>query len=351
MVSGLDRRHLPDPDALRARERMAAREPAVDPRVAGLLALQSGAGNAAVQRLLADRRGLARYRAPTSSYDVGRGPGGAAPFTLVASDPTVMPRTTPGAPGEGVGFAATTPAKPPILLSDDASVAINSQAGEPKEFYADPAVLQNANAGLQNAGSPIRLTPAGNTITPNGAAQSLEMVRPRLEGAAPPGANEFVNLTTAVCRDVAGKILGGQPSYAQIGTERAQVSSADSDIISGTQELAEALATGHPTTAEAKTALETSRTAVKPTPGKDYGTALGRGSGVGGVEADARRLALNQFAKARIGQAYMTQTIGNPATEPPEKDFSTGNVQAFIWGYHFGAVVAESLDGVDQITL
>ena len=86
----------------------------------------------------------------------------------------------------------------------------------------------------------------------------------------------------------------------------------------------------------------------QPAAGKQYGLA----QGAGGTDENAARLGVNQGAKARIGEGYVTQSISNPVGEREKADFSKGGAERpMIWGYHFSAVVAQSHDGADQIAL
>ena len=162
------RRHPASPEELTGSGLVCAEAPPApaDASLAGVLALQRTAGNAAVAQM------LARYSAPTSAYSFGAADANArTPFTLDEEHASVMPRTTPGAPGVGVGFAAHTPAKPPILVSDDGSMAINSQAGEPREFYAAQDVIDKSNREARR--------PARRSGSARAATGSRQPDRPR----------------------------------------------------------------------------------------------------------------------------------------------------------------------------
>jgi outer membrane protein OmpA-like peptidoglycan-associated protein len=321
----------------------AARTDLADLSPAGLLALQRAAGNRAVGQM------LARYSQPTTAYSFGApDPNARTPFTLAEDHPSVMPRTTPGAPGMGAGFAATTPAKPPILVSDDGTMAINSQAGEPREFYATQDVITHSNTELAKVGAPVKLGTGGNRITPTGSAESLEMVTPHKTTGPAPAQNEFIGLVTSACRDIAAHVMGGQPQYMKVGGSRMRgITAGDPVVVTGTHELAESMAQGE-TAAQGRKAVEQAGSAANaPRVGKEYGTKLGAGQ----LDAQAQALGVNQFAEAEIGEAYMTQRIENLG-ETLAKDYSQGGAQhAFTWGYHFAAVVAKSRRGDDSVTL
>src|SRR5690242_17145772 len=60
--------------------------------------------------------------------------------------------------------------------------------------------------------------------------------------------------------------------------------------------------------------------------------------------------ATRRWSAARIGQAYVTQSIADQVNS--KIDYGAGGKKRqFAWGYHFGAVVAQSTDGADQVTM
>jgi outer membrane protein OmpA-like peptidoglycan-associated protein len=249
-------------------------------------------------------------------------------------------------PGKGIGFAGTTPAHPPLHVANDDSLAINAQPGEPKEFYARADVVTNANRQLQAVNSPIELDPAGSPLTLTGVPIPLQQVQPRLRGKDPPQAGRFAELVADICRDVAKQIIGGRISHARLDDRLVPINASNPQVVSGTHELAQALSAGGVVSKD--TAATAMQRGDEPASGKAYGEA----SQAGTTAASAAALGLNEHARARIGEAYVTQTIANPEGHSERKDFSRGGMEhATVWGYHFGAVVAESLDGDDQITL
>jgi flagellar motor protein MotB len=322
-----------------------------------LLAIAHAAGNRAATRAVLSRGTprprpapsgvVMRYTEPTTEYELGRGDGAGTPFTLNADEVTVMPRTSPDAPGLGIGAEVTRPDKPPLLVSDDGTMAINSQKGEPREFYATQAVIDASNARLLLAGSPVELVKGGNTITVAGFPTPLEMVRPALRDGPPPDTDQFISLKTTICRDVAKNVMGRAMTYAKLGGRRIRGPMASGPtVVTGTHEVAEAMTEGK-SAAEAGEGLASGTEAGRPLVGKQYGTALGEGD----LDAKAREYGVNQYAKADIGEAYTTQRIENEG-EALGIDYAQGGERhEFTWGYHFAAVVAQSAEGKDQITL
>lgn len=295
---------------------------------------------------------IMRWVGPNSDYEIGHPVDARDAFTLNEDHVSVMPRTTGGAPGLGAGWATATPGKPPLKIADDGSMAINSQAGEPREFYALPAVLDNSNAMLETAGSPVRLARAGNTITLDGAGAAMEQVMPRKADGVLPGAGQFVSLTTTTCRDVASYIMGnGGYNFVKLGGDRVSgINTGDPTVIGGSHGIAKSMVEDQPVEHTKQKAGE-GRDSEGQQVGRNYGRMLGRGE----LNDQSEALGVNRFAKANIGEAYTTQRIENDPTHSLRTDFSQdehgGTTHDFTWGYHFAAVVAESGDRADQITL
>jgi outer membrane protein OmpA-like peptidoglycan-associated protein len=278
--------------------------------------------------------------------------GAQAPFTLAGDE--ITPKARPGGKaGFGMSYDVTTPASPPLLVADDDSLAINAQEGEPKEFYADAQVIQNANQVLENLSSPVDLNKAGNKVTvpdgKGGAGKELVMVQPLLRNEAAPGLGKFAALCTDICRDVAKSLLGGI-SHAKLGKGaqgvKVPIETSSGTVITGTHSLAEGLAQGNVSVPEAATRMGSH---ADPAAGKAYGTGLTGGT----VRQHGKDLGINEEARAGVGEGYVTQTIASAADEGgTKKDYSKGGqVNEFVWGYHFSSVVAQSLDGADQIAM
>ncbi len=320
------------------------------------------------------RRTLARWRAVASGAYAPASPVGSigSAFTWQEEDVTIQDRPG-GAPGKGIQYLEHTPAAPDLKVAADNSIAMQTAAGEAKEVYLDPQVRQNANAALQGVGSPIELGRAGHTVTVPGQQggppqRVLEKTRPTVRAANPRAAalnaDDFPSLAAVICRDCAQSILGGAMTHIRLGpaggvTQDVASSTADSNIVTGTQQLADRVARRDTTLAEAATAMALRRV---PTPGARYGRAT-RGLGSWGwgapsarrratFGARARALGINEHAWASPGQAYVIQSVyagaGNTQnySDPAEANLVGGG-----FGYHFAAAVAESLDGRDGVTL
>jgi outer membrane protein OmpA-like peptidoglycan-associated protein len=321
----------------------------VDPRAAELLRTQTLAGNRAVSGLLVQRYkplGVDGYiPAPDTK------PGARAPFTLAGDQ--IKPTARPGGKkGLGMGYEVSKPDRPPLLVADDETLAINAEKGEPKEFYADPEVLKRGNTTLEALGSPVELVAAGNEVTlPAGEAapKRLVMVQPGIRAQAAPGADAFVSLAIDICRDVAKQILGNI-THARIGkgaeSTTVPIETTGSQVVGGTHPLAEALSKGPVSVGDAKTKLGAHDV---PESGKEYGGA----SAAGDVAERGKDLGINEQARARVGEGYVTQTIAG--AEGPKKDWSKGGADPveheFVWGYHYSSVIAQSLDEADQIAM
>ena len=323
--------------------------------------------NSVVARLARTPTGrttLARWHTVRAGAYQPASPGGSLgrPFVWQEEEITTRPRPG-GAPGSGFGYAEHAPATPDLKVSRDNTIAVQNAAGEVKEAYLDATVLQNANQALTALGSQIELGQAGHTVTvpPHGAAaqNTLEKVRP-IKRAGLPGANainadEFPAVVVALCRDAASQILGLTGSNYLNNIRLTDSTGATSDVVAsasgglivkGSQELAEAVANRQLSLANAVAVVTAGQTnAQVPQPGKAYG----RGARKGQLGTPTSDLGINEDAWAHLGQSYVIQSVfakeGRNYSDRREPKDKTG------FGYHFAAVVAESLDSNDAVTL
>lgn len=242
---------------------------------------------------------------------------------------------------------------PPLKVANDNTLAINSLKGEPKEFYATTDVISNANKDLSAVGSPIELIAAGNKITlPDKNKTELVMVQPKIKGKEPAGVDDFVSLTYHICRDTAKEIIGGEITHLLLkgkeGMEKETFNSTDGTIVTGPHSLAEKLSKGGVSTEEAKEAIGGEKKDMAPKVGKEYGKASREG---GKAKNSTKELGINENAWAKVGQAYITQSIFDESGSKKDYAKSDEPTNAFVWGYHFSAVIAESLEKEYQIAM
>lgn len=306
-----------------------------------------------------ERRTLARWHLLASAGYAQASPHGSigSAFTWQEDDITIQPRPG-GAAGSGIQYRQHAEAAPNLKVSADNSVAMQDSPGEVKEVYLAPQARAAANASLQAVASPIKLGKAGHAVTVNaynGAPQrTLEKVRPKLRAAQPNAAAinaaDFPTLAALICRDVAEHILGGKLTQIQLSdqaghTQHVAASTTDSNIVTGTQQLAAAVASKKLSLAAAAAKMAVAKV---PKPGKEYGRATRKSK----FAQRAAGLGINEDAWARAGQAYVIQSAYAKAgdtrnySDPAEAPLVGGG-----FGYHFAAVVAESLDGHEAVTL
>ncbi|MER6382960.1 hypothetical protein [Streptomyces sp. NPDC001250] len=255
------------------------------------------------------------------------------------------------------GFQGTVgrhgPATAPVTLtwSNDPSLAMNSEFGA-KEFYAVPAVVAAANRSLADSGSYVRLAPGGHSL-PNADGERLVVVRPRLANDLDDVVlTRFMHLVQHECVEVAQKLTGGPLGHAVFrgpGGE-AVASGIGPKGVTGLPRLAGALTSARPPRNPREAAGATQSADPEQAPGEAYGTSLYHQE----LQDNEYAIGLNEHARARAGEALTTQTIGSEPRPgvPGNFDFSRNRVPAErIWVYHYAAVVAESSDGGDQITL
>jgi hypothetical protein len=273
----------------------------------------------------------------------------------------------------------TSKDRPPLLIAEDRSLAINKTENEPKEFYAEDQVVNDANRDLHAQMHPAELDNSGGHSLTVGT-HTLKIVRPKKNGVAINiQADEFARFTYDICIKMALEIMGSRPGTVSgykntavlgagagasaFGGERAQLNPDMEGVsIPELARLARYLTqkAGRPVTlAEAAQAMQDQTFDGKPI-GKEYGTLLGQGA----LDANAQTLGVNQFAHAtRVGQGYVTQTM-RPSDAKANKvpDYSEMQSSFFglsrsptnrkgPWGYHYAAVVAMSLDKLNSITL
>ena len=306
-----------------------------------MLALQHTAGNRAVSRLVSGEVTVQGYWTMDAGYgQEGTAPEGRADFPYQRDRPEWGDRPQDLRP-VWTGGRADSPA---LKVSDDATLAIGTGAGrEQKAFYADPDVVTAANEALTAATSPVRLAPeAANRVTiPAQAPRAVTdlsgtaVTRPEtaervLTKVVPQNsAGGALALVTSVCRDVAAAVQGGMHQSIVLGRpgqqRRAIKTGAGDTEFSGARDVYSAMA--------GRTRLEdVGKEAPSPTAKTEYAA-----MGAGARRDAAAALGVNQFARADIGQSYVIHSAGLPG----EQGF----------GYHVAAVVANSLDRNDHITL
>lgn len=330
----------------------AARRPSSTLGAGGLLTeIQRAAGNRAAAAVVHQLQRYTHDTAPTAAPEYDTASGDDLPAFAVVATPTVEVRRDESDRWHGtVGAAHTEPGEVTLSWSDDQSIAMNPQGA--KEFYATREVVDAANRSLTESGSYIRLVLGGHSLT-NGRGERLTVVRPRIATAeSEPIQAEFMRLVQHECVEVAEKITGGALNQAVFrGPDGKAVTSAIGPRgVSGLPRLAHALASKRPPGTPAEAASVTQGADPATAPGETYGTGLRNGTFAGSEQA----IGLNEHARAQVGEALTTQSIGNePAVGLPDNfDFSRNRVPAErIWVYHYAAVVAESGDGKDQVTL
>ncbi|CAL9650715.1 hypothetical protein SUDANB145_06596 [Streptomyces sp. enrichment culture] len=332
-------------------------------RAAGLLALQRLAGNAAVSRAVGEQRhgapAPAVQRIVKDEHPTVPDQLGIMDDTLPAlatSDPLITVGLDPATGMPEVGVRTDTPLSEAYLhWSGDGSLAVNGDQ-HAKEFYARMEVVQRADRELAASGSRLRLM-MGDHAVANTQGDMLVVVRPVLEGqkGADPQ-NEYLKLTEHQCVEVAERVLGGALNHAVFrnaaGDSVAAYMGPRGKV--GTPRLAHAMTRENgPRTPRA--AAETAQGDVIAAPGREYGDALYQGAAH--TREIAEEIGVNEYARPRVGEGLTTQTVPNPDLPDGQGDRTDYSRRLpkeennRVWDYHFGAVVASSLDGTHYITL
>ncbi|SDM43624.1 hypothetical protein SAMN04487981_101508 [Streptomyces sp. cf386] len=309
-----------------------------------------------------------------------------APFT--SRDPKMVTRSEIADDGSAASFPSIRPSRPviaeaaPVLkVSGDGTLAINTSAGRIKEFYAVPEAVTKANTALDQSGSKIKLRMDPGTYVTfdnEGTPQQLYKVKP-----------DYSSELSDVCRDFSEGIVGGTHTHMVLYDARpsgmggtGKVSTARIDTkspveVAGSHHLVQMLTEAidnpalldkvSPQGAAAQvTKAMTEPESTWPTPGEAWGSAQNtadpaqqfRNQGLKALEAT---LGVNQSAFAKPGEAYNQSSIASRVegtTRDFKPDFTAPDSGGFDvpgdrsgYGYHFGAVVLESLDGNHQVSV
>ncbi|MFI8006970.1 hypothetical protein [Streptomyces sp. NPDC086010] len=255
---------------------------------------------------------------------------------------------------------------PELHVSADGTLAMSAR-GEVQEAFATQGAVARASLALKQADSGMTLeldTSVMLSFTHNGRTRTLHPVRPK-----------FTSRPTDVCRDLAGELIGGTPDKVVYRDHRGQTAlgplrAADGLKVSELHYLAQAvtdLVEGRrlsATTPDALWAAKVSNPATyaedprTPLPGQTYGAFLGPSQP---YEAErqalwdiATQIGINHQAWARLGEAYVSQSIGHRGRDGGfalEDHAGAFHPITNPFGYHYATVVLESEDGRSQVTL
>ncbi|MEU5852488.1 DUF3626 domain-containing protein, partial [Saccharopolyspora shandongensis] len=301
--------------------------------------------------------------------------GGGSPFTY--RDPKQVVEHATGSqhfPHFTAAQPFVHPEHPKLQVSGDGTLAIAAHGQRAKEFFATREVVDRSNAQLKRIGSKVSLDLDEKTFVTIGEDERrLFKISPRLDGE-----------TTDVCRDFSAGVLGGQHTHVVLADTRlpgsggtgqvhkAVIDAGSSMQVSGTHELAEALASlkddpeGRQRS-DARWASRIVRGAVKtyaddtPVPAREYVQSFSRkdaGSSRWGTEV-AAQLGINEHAFPKVGEAYLLQSISHDVDETGAHVFSMDfghdphghRPPEGVFGYHYASVVVESADGQHHIVI
>ncbi|WP_222443441.1 hypothetical protein [Streptomyces misionensis] len=332
---------------------------------------------------LAPENLLDRLRArslTTSDYEVV----GAGPGTVLFEEPTGMyharfdyghgsddvPRLSVPAQGHQETLVEH---HPPLHVSGDLSLA-HREGGYGQQVFATVAAIDASNRQLALAGSLVRLHAGDLTLRVadgHGGHRELVRVTPRFLTRSGKSEEE-------ICRDFAQMVSGGVPASHVVfrspdgsGLGKAPINALGRTEVTGIHHLAESLslvADGErpdrplgPSWAVDQVRRDDRLIAESdgPTPGKSYGSALSYdpldNPRRDALSAAAREIGINQYAWAKVGEAYLVHSINaldeNGLPSLAHNYAKPGEPEGSHFGYHFAAVVLASEDGKHQITL
>ncbi|MFI6049637.1 hypothetical protein ACIBCO_06010 [Streptomyces violascens] len=334
-------------------------------RESELARLHRTAGNAAVAQLFAPSAERSREPAPLQritdhpggSYDATPQPGERGPYFVSQGPEPVVAMGGGGEPRDirerlRYELAEVGPADAPLRVADDGTLAVHG-VDEPKEFYAVQAVVDTANTALRAVGSSVELvTGGGRSIGVGG--QRLLRVQPSVVKDATPESQmgPFVSLLRSTCISVACSLIGSEHSkraQAVLGGGAGNfLLTPNSDSDARANRLAGAVAQDTTDTLGVDGAVTAAR--GDQAPAGDLGRSYGEATRDGGRDGTEARLGINKYASPGPGEGFgifsMLAQDGRDHSVAPAVDRGEN-----VWGYHFAAVVARSLDGTCQVTL
>jgi hypothetical protein len=246
-----------------------------------------------------------------------------------------------------------------LRIAEDNSMAIHKTAREAKEFYAVQDVLDNSNKILEKINSQVKLEKSGSlSISTEG--ENLHKVTPvsSLEEQEIQ-AGKFAELISHICIDMASGVMG-KPSWSheavfqEQGKGNQHVANVQSTGEFGDKNIG-SLALGLVDAEEGVDVKEMRDQMVRDPytekPGERYGTALGNGE----LNGKSKTMGINEYARPKVGEAYATYSMFDESGIDRAIDYATGGdpqeALQHVWGYHYAAVVAESLDRGNTVTL
>ncbi|MFD5185382.1 hypothetical protein ACFWMQ_22820 [Streptomyces sp. NPDC058372] len=271
--------------------------------------------------------------------------------------------------------------RPPLHISEDRTLAMlapqDGTAGRGRAVYATRAAIARSSARLAAAGAGVRLKAdesSGILLPGEDGAYGEPLLRVEPEFLTGSGASEH-----AFTRDFARMVAGARPAplshlaFRGPGGEAAtvEVNALHGREVTGTHHLAEALAEAaeDTRTAGALTPGWAARRAGRdprftggvvgaPTPGERYGRALRptpENTLRAPLAAAARRLGVNEYAWAEVGEGYLIQSVSTTNDSGAQlfthNHAKPGDRVGPHAPYHLAQAVLASEDGTHQITL
>lgn len=264
---------------------------------------------------------------------------------------------------------------PDMKISDGLKLAIGTQ-GQAKEFFAESGTAARSNAILSSRRASIRLKEEGGSLKIPGNANALKRIVPAREVAVDDqhadGLEKITGLASHLCNEVVRDVLGR--------SRRVVTLAQPGPLVESRASLSAGLA--EPVAKIAGYIANTDTDEVKHDQVDAYeenGQASSDYLNLGDAEKKARaaRLGVNEYAAPKVGEGFVTRSMGTAALGPAmgarlnleeyqgaiaalhaadktvdvAKQQTSAEIQAMrnIWGEHYAGVVAA--DGGDAVTL
>ncbi len=316
-----------------------------------MVALQRTVGNRATAALLAGGatvqrvKRLAAHQTTLPSAEEQRDQG---MFTAHDVDPA--PPADMEAP---LSWGKSAVVDPSLLSSNDETVVIQDTTREPQEFYATDGVLAASTKALADHKSLVGLEIGGAQLELGGKSLKKARAKSRVIPVADGMGKELAAIATSICIDVASIVMGlkTNPKEHQVvlgpassGTKGAPITSTGTESAQVNQLAALLGKGGTPGVEEATAAMGSGAKAPE-----DTASSYGARAKEAGFPKAAEALGVNEFAEPEVGEAFATYSI---KSEGDAKAQAVAKLESgHVWGYHYAAVVAESEDKKDKVTL
>jgi len=267
---------------------------------------------------------------------------------------------------------------PELKVSENRTLAINHVAAHPKEFFAEPDVVEANNTKLAKIGSGVRLRTGAGTIKLPGNDTRLVKVEPGTPSQVVNGAiDPLVSMAFDECNRVIGQVVGSAKRVVALAGGKVEIPAGQQGMPPNDPMLDYLVRNPDAPTEEG---ARTHAAAFQPSQANPEPTAKAyRALSAEKRRAQAETLGLNQYAQPEVGEGYVIKSEythefiqgtraqlnpqdylraiqelrniepGHDVTSQEQVVDETVRGMMDVWMVHYAGVVAR--DGGDTVTL